>query len=84
MLDDVTTFRDDIDIDAQANEVVLGGGKYRRTVQARPEAPSEELACAHRRVRLGAQFAAWYERAGEPYVRIEWTSYEPLERIAKD
>jgi CubicO group peptidase (beta-lactamase class C family)/D-alanyl-D-alanine dipeptidase len=84
VLDDVTTFSDEVGIDAQANEVTLGGKKYRRATPVKPPLPSEELASLIGEYGWEHNSLRVYERAGEPYVRIEWSHYEPLERVAKD
>lgn len=84
VLDDVSTFRDDVDINAAADEVTLAGKKYRRSVQARPPQPAAELAGLIGEYGWDFNQLRIYERDGQLYSRIEWSSYSPLERVAKD
>ena len=84
VLDDVTTYREDIYVDPTARTVKLGDSVFKRTQWAQPAPPSPELAgligeygWEHNALRV-------YERDGRLYARVEWSTYVPLERVSRD
>jgi len=84
VLDDVTTYRRDVSVDPKAGTLNVGGRTYRRASWTQPAPPPRDLAgligeygWAHNALRV-------YERDGQPYVRIEWSTHARLERVAPD
>ena len=84
ILDDVTTYREDIDVDPNARTVKLGSAVFKRSLWAQPAPPSAEFAgligeygWEHNALRV-------YERDGRLYARVEWSTYVPLERVSRD
>jgi CubicO group peptidase (beta-lactamase class C family)/D-alanyl-D-alanine dipeptidase len=84
VLDGINSFRDDVDVSADAVEVTVGGTKYRRAAWVKPPPPPAEFATLVGEYGWEHNYLQVYERDGQPYVRIEWSSYEPLERVSKD
>jgi CubicO group peptidase (beta-lactamase class C family)/D-alanyl-D-alanine dipeptidase len=84
VLDGISSFRDDVSINADAGEVTLGTAKYRRLTWAKPSPPPAEFASLVGEYGWEHNYLQVYERDGQPYVRIEWSSYEPLQRVSKD
>lgn len=84
VLDDISTFRGDVDINAAADEVTLAGKKYHRSVAQRPAQPAPELASLIGEYGWDYNQLRIYERDGRLYSRIEWSNYSPLEQVAKD
>lgn len=84
VLDGTTTFREDISIKPDTGEVTLGSMTYRRRLWTRPEPPPAEFASLIGEYGWEHNYLQVYERDGRPYVRIEWTRYEPLERVSRD
>jgi D-alanyl-D-alanine dipeptidase/CubicO group peptidase (beta-lactamase class C family) len=84
VLDDVTTYREDIYVDPVAHTVRLGDAIFKRAEWTQPPPPSPDIArligeygWEHNAVRV-------YERDGKPYARVEWSTYVPLERVSQN
>lgn len=84
VLDDVGTYRNDVTIDPFAATVTLGGVTYRRAEWKELSPPSQEFAPLIGEYGWDHNVIRIYERDGQPYVRIEWSSHEALERVSPD
>lgn len=84
VLDDVTTYREDVSVDLTAGTIRLGDKTYRRQAWAKPAPPPADLAGLVGDYGWEHNYLRVYERDGEPYVRIEWSHHEPLEQIGPD
>ncbi|WP_199554762.1 serine hydrolase [Sandaracinobacteroides hominis] len=82
VLDDVQLFDDKLAF--AANTVTLGNRTYRRAEWPRPKPPEPELAALIGEYGWDYNVLRIYERDGKPYVRIEWTDWLPLTRLAAD
>jgi D-alanyl-D-alanine dipeptidase/CubicO group peptidase (beta-lactamase class C family) len=83
VVDDLATYRDDIQIDTRARTVNIAGVTYRRADWARP-APSDELDGLVGEYGLHHNHIRFYERDGEAYARVDWSHHRKLQRITKD
>lgn len=84
IIDDLATFRDDLQVDTKARTVTLDGATYRRLTWEKPVAASAEFEGLIGEYGWNHNFARIYERDGEVYARVEWSHHHKLERIAKD
>lgn len=84
VIDDIATFRDDLQVDTKARTVSLDGATYRRVSWEKPVAASAELEGLIGEYGWNHNFVRIYERDGEAYARVEWSHHHKLERLAGD
>jgi CubicO group peptidase (beta-lactamase class C family) len=84
VIDDVTHYREDVDVDLVAGTITIGTDIYKRAPYPKPAPPSEELAGLIGEYGWDHNYVRIYERDGRPHVRIEWSTYETLERAEQD
>ena len=82
-LDDANSFSSGISIDPLGQSVSLNGRVFRRWHIALPPPPSPRVASLIGDYGWEHNYIRVYERDGKPYVRIEWTSWQPM-RIIDD
>ncbi|WP_419816590.1 serine hydrolase [Glacieibacterium sp.] len=83
-LDDVQLFDDRLAFAPDGAWLELAGRRFTRAPWARPPEPQAELASLIGEYGWNYNVMRVYERDGRPYVRIEWTDWLPLRRIAAD
>lgn len=84
LLDDAQTFDDRLALDPAGQWLELDGRRYARADWRRPPPPDDEMAALIGQYGFDHNILRVYQRDGKPYVRIEWTDWRPLSRVAAD
>ncbi|MCW6531025.1 serine hydrolase [Sphingomonas sp. MMSM20] len=84
LLDDAQTFDDRLALDPAGQWVEFAGRRYTRAEWRRPPPPDAELSALIGEYGFDHNILRIYQRDGKPYVRIEWTDWRPLGRVAAD